>query len=212
MALGQPRICLHCGASVSGELCPQCGLSASAASLLLRRWTVLRTGVFLLGTLAFLAAAYRFPPLELDGMLIFIGALFVVGLLLAVRVERGAMRYGPVEIWRRLFRAVVPVPWLLAVLLVVNARFDRGQAEGWRTLVVGKFSASAMMPNHRLIVRSWREGHRFERVAVSAEDFDRFGVGDRIVVYVHSGLAGIPWVAGVGQLPAAGHLSWRSAH
>jgi hypothetical protein len=51
--------------------------------------------------------------------------------------------------------------------------------------------------SRRLVVRSWRESHRFERLAVDMDDFDRFRVGDGVVVAVEPGALGIPWYYGV---------------
>jgi hypothetical protein len=189
--------CLNCGGQTAGNRCEACGLDSDAASLLLRRRLLMRTGIFLLGTLAFLAVAYRYPPLELDGMLIFAGLVFFAALALAVWVERGALGGGQVEVAKRVFLGLVPVPWLLAGLLWVNASFDRAPTRGCPTTVVGKFAMAAMMPSRQLVVYSCREGTQYERVAVNREDYYRFAVGDHVVVRVHEGLAGIPWVAGV---------------
>lgn len=189
--------CLNCDAVLTGPVCEHCELTPAAASLVLRRKLILRTGMFLLGSLAFLAAAYRFPPLEMDAMLVFCGVIFFVGLALAVWVERGALRGGSIEIRKRIFMALVPVPWLLAGLLVVNATLDASPVHDRETRIVGKFSMSAMVPTRRLVVVSWRDGRRYERVPVSRDEYSEFHVGETVIVEVHSGLAGIPWVAGV---------------
>ena len=191
--------CLNCDAVLTGPVCEQCELTPAAASLILRRKLILRTGVFMLGSLAFLAAAYMFPPLQMDSMLIFCGIVFFLGLALAVWVERGALRGASIEIRKRLFMALVPVPWLLAGLLVVNAKLDNSPVRDWETRVVGKFSMSAMLPTRRLVVVSWRDGHGYERIPVSQDEYSEFHIGEEIVVQIHSGLAGIPWVAGVVQ-------------
>jgi hypothetical protein len=51
--------------------------------------------------------------------------------------------------------------------------------------------------SRRLIVPSWRPGRKFERIAVDADDFDRFHMGDSLEVGVEPGVLGIPWVYGV---------------
>ncbi|HVB98522.1 MAG TPA: hypothetical protein VNJ12_04225 [Candidatus Dormibacteraeota bacterium] len=178
-------------------MCEQCELTPAAASLVLRRKLILRTGMFLLGSMAFLAATYRFPPLEMDSMLVFCGVIFFAGLALAVWVERGALKGGGIEIRKRIFMALVPLPWLLAGLLVANAKLDDSPARLWETRVVGKFSMSAMVPTRRLVVISWRDGRRYERVPVSQDEYSEFHVGEKVVIEIHPGLAGIPWVAGV---------------
>ncbi len=210
MDAGRERRCLNCGAAFTGRSCPGCGLTDAAASLLLRRWTLLRTGIFLLGSLAFLAAAFRFPPLELDAMLIFTGVLFAAGLALAVMVERRALRLSQAEWMKHLFGALVPVPWVLAALIAANGWLDGSRPTTWQTSVVGKFSSSAMLPNRRLVVRSWREGRTVERLSVTEAEFARFHVGDSVVVYVHPGLAGIPWIGGVAAPPRAGQRFWKN--
>lgn len=202
------RRCLNCDTVITGPVCEGCELTQTAASLVVRRRVVFRTGLFLLGSLAFVAAAYRFPPLDMDGMLVFSGVIFFVGLGMAVWVERGALRGSQIAIRKRLFMALVPLPWLLAGMLVVNAKLDRAPVRLWPTRVVEKFSMSAIVPTRRLLVVSWREGRRYERVPVSRGEFSRFRVGERVVVEIHPGLAGIPWVARVvAYLPASGETS-----
>jgi hypothetical protein len=49
----------------------------------------------------------------------------------------------------------------------------------------------------RLIVRSWRDGEKVERLAVNSDDFDRFHAGDAVSVGVKPGALGIAWYFGV---------------
>jgi hypothetical protein len=53
--------------------------------------------------------------------------------------------------------------------------------------------------SNRLVVTSWREGRLLERVPVDRADFDRFRLGDGVVVLVQEGIAGVPWVYGVNR-------------
>ncbi len=53
---------------------------------------------------------------------------------------------------------------------------------------------------HRLVLPSWRSGHRWERVAVSAKLIAAIRTGDSVQVLIKPGLAGIAWVAGVEKL------------
>lgn len=189
--------CLNCGAEREADTCDFCGLTSSAAEFSLRRKLLNRTAVFLVGALAFVAASVRFPALELDGILIFIGVLFFPTLGLAVWVERRALRHTEVEAMKRIYYGLVPVPWLLALLLFANGAFDRGPPTLQETRVVGKFAMPGPVPSRRLVVISWREGRRFERVPVDRNDFDAFSRGDVVEVKMQDGLVGIPWVAGV---------------
>ncbi|HZV87474.1 MAG TPA: hypothetical protein VFF95_08015, partial [Candidatus Binatus sp.] len=51
--------------------------------------------------------------------------------------------------------------------------------------------------SRRLHVRSWRAGQKVEALAVNADDFDRFQIGDTVTVAVEPGALGIPWYFGV---------------
>jgi hypothetical protein len=189
--------CLNCGADRTADQCEACGLASAAAELMLRRKLWNRIAIFVLGSLGFLVSVGWYPPLELDAILIFVGVLFFSTIWLAIWVERKAARRLEVEASKRIFFGLVPVPWLLAVLLFANGNLDRSKPVEWDARVIGKLALSMPLPNRRLIVSSWREGRRFERVSVDRDDFIRFHQGDSIVVKVEGGLAGIPWVYGV---------------
>jgi hypothetical protein len=189
--------CLNCGAERAADVCDSCGLNSSAAEFSLRKRLLNRTAVFVLGSLAFVVASQRYPALELDTILIFIGILFFLTLGLAIWVERRALHHAEVEALKRVYYGLVPVPWLLSALLLANGALDHAPPQIEQARVVGKFSMRGPVPNCRLVVTSWREGHRIERIAVSRPDFDTFSRGDFVEVQVEGGLVGIPWVAGV---------------
>lgn len=189
--------CLNCGAEREAEICDACGLEPSTAELMLRKKLLNRTGIFLLGAIAFVAFSGEYPPLDIDRILIFIGVLFFLTLGIAIWLERRALKHVELEALKRVYYGLIPVPWLLAGLLLMNGAFDRAPFNEVESHVVGKFAMAGPLPNRRLIVRSWREGDEFERIAVDRIDFDQFSSGDPIEIKVKSGLVGIPWVAGV---------------
>jgi hypothetical protein len=189
--------CLSCGAEREGEVCDACGLDPAAAEFSLRKKLLNRTGVFLLGAIAFITASGRYPPLELDRILIFIGVLFFLTLSMAIWLERRALKHAEVEALKRVYYGLIPVPWLLAGLLLMNGALDHSRLGEVESRVVGKFSMYGPVPNRRLIVRSWRDGEVFERISVDRIDFDQFSNGDPIEIKIGGGLVGIPWVAGV---------------
>jgi 4-amino-4-deoxy-L-arabinose transferase-like glycosyltransferase len=189
--------CLNCGADRDADVCEACGLGSSAAEFSLRSKLLNRTAVFLLGALAFIVASGRYPALDLDEILIFIGILFFLTLGIAIWVEKRALQHAEVEALKRVYYGLIPLPWLLALLLLGNGALDNSRPQIETARVVGKFAMRGPVPSRRLIVTSWREGHHFERVPVDLVDFDRFTTGDIVEVQVKSGLVGIPWVSGV---------------
>ncbi len=189
--------CFDCGAERSSDRCEACGLSTVEAEFAFRRRLLSLVAVFLVGSIAFLPASHYYPPLELDGILIFVGLLFFFTLGLAGYLDWRARRHQEIEALKRIFRAFVPLPWLLAGLLWANGALDSSGGERRDTVVLGKFTMPGSLKQSRLTVQSWRSGRSIERVPVSRDDYSRFAPGDDIEVRVQPGLVGIPWVYAV---------------
>jgi len=191
--------CLDCGSPRTADQCPSCGLTSVAAELLFRRRLVARTAIFLVGSLAFPYVSQIYAPLDLDLMLVFFGLLFFAALTIAVVLERRARQHEELEVLKRIYAGFIPLPWILAATLFVNGRLDsQKNLAYYPTSVVSKFNMKGIVRgSRRLLVHSWRPGQRVERLAVTADDFDRFQDGDTGVVAVEPGALGIPWYFGV---------------
>jgi hypothetical protein len=191
--------CLDCGSERTTDQCPSCGLTSAAAEVMFRRHLVTRTAVFLLGSLAFPYVSQVYPPLDLDLMLVFFGAIFFGVLFLAVTLERRARNRKEIEILKRIYSGFIPLPWILAATLFINGRVDSAKSLVYYPSVVeGRFNMKGVVHgSRRLLVNSWRPGQRIERLAVDADDFDRFHDGDFVEVAVEPGGLGIPWYYGV---------------
>jgi hypothetical protein len=191
--------CLDCGSPRIADQCPVCGLTSAAAEVMFRRRLWRQTAIFLAGSLLFPYVSQIYPPLDLDLMLVFFGVIFFVALTLAVFLDRRASSRREIEVLKRIYAGFIPLPWILAATLVVNGRLDtQKNVVYYPTIVVGRFNMKGLVRgSRRLMVRSWRENQRVERLAVDLDDFDRFRVGDALVVGVEPGALGIPWYYGV---------------
>ncbi len=164
-----------------------------------RRRLVKRTAIFLAGSLAFPYVSQIYPPLDLDLMLVFFGLLFFLALTLVVILDRRARNRQELEILKRIYAGFIPLPWILAATLFVNGRLDSQKNVTYHpTTVDSRYNMPGIVRGtRRLFVKSWREGQKYERLAVDADDFDRFHSGDSVVVGVEPGALGIPWYYGV---------------
>lgn len=191
--------CLDCGAERQADQCASCGLTTAAAELVFRRKLIYRTLGFLAGSLCFPYVSAVFPPLDLDLMLVFFGVLFFVGLILAVLLDRLARRHAEIEVLKRIFTGLVPLPWILTAILFVNGKFDSPKNIEYipATVKATFYMKGIIRGSRRLVVNSWRPDRKWERIAVEADDFDRFHIGDSLEVGVEPGVVGIPWVYGV---------------
>ncbi len=193
--------CLHCGAERTADACEECGLTSAIAEVLLRRHLINLTGVFLLGAVLFIPASNLYPPLELDGILIFVGILFFLTLGLGIWLDFRARHHAEVEGLKRIFRALIPVPWLLGSLVYLNGFLDRSPGTTHSAAVVSKFNMPGWVRVRRLVVVSWRPERAVERIAVDADRYDLLRRGDDVEIVVRDGLAGIPWVSSVHRKP-----------
>jgi hypothetical protein len=187
--------CLDCGADRTADQCSSCGLTSAAAELVVRRRLIVRTTWYLVGALLFVYSSQVFPPLDLDLMLIFVGILFFIGLALAFLIDQRARQRGDIEIYKRLFFGLVPLPWIVAIMIFTNGKFDTAPPKRISARVISRFNMPGLLfKSRRLVVSSWRAGHEVERLPVGTFDFDRFRPGDDLFVGVQSGILGIPWV------------------
>jgi len=132
-------------------------------------------------------------------MLVFFGLLFFLALAIAVVLERRARQHQEIEVLKRIYAGFIPLPWILAATLFLNGRLDsQKNLAYYPTSVVSRFNMKGIVRgSRRLHVRSWRAGQKVEALAVNADDFDRFQIGDTVTVAVEPGALGIPWYFGV---------------
>jgi hypothetical protein len=189
--------CLSCGAERSADQCFACGLTSAAAELVLRRQLVVRSAWFLVGIIAFVTASQVFPALDLDLILIFGGVVFFLSLALGYLIDYRARKHQELEAIKRIYFGMVPVPWIFALMLFMNGKLDTSQPSRMHATVVSKFANTGLPRSRRLVVTSWRDGRRLERIPVDQNDFERFQKGDDIEVQAQRGALGVPWIYGV---------------
>lgn len=199
--------CLDCGSERTSDQCPVCGLTSAAAEVLFRRRLLRQTAIFLVGSLVFPYVSQVYPPLDIDAMLVGFGLLFFLTVVLAVFLERRAHAGKEVEILKHLFTGLIPVPFILSLLLFLNGKLDPPKNVVFHPATVeGRyFMRGLVRGSRRLFVYSWREGRKYERLAVDPDDYNRFEKGDKVNVGVEPGALGIPWFYGVYRSNSAVH-------
>src|SRR5260370_5090662 len=116
-------------------------------------------------------------------MLVFFGVLFFAALAIAVVLERRGRNHLELEVLKRVYAGFIPLPWILAVLLLVNGKLDSQKNVTYHpTTVVSRYNMPGIVRGtRRLFVRSWREGQGIERLAVDFDDYHLVRVGGLLV-------------------------------
>ena len=191
--------CLDCGSERTSDQCPTCGLTSAAAEVVFRKRLLVQMGIFLVGSLLFPTLSQIYPPLDLDAMLVFYGLVFFAALTLAIILDGRARARKEIELLKHLFTGLIPIPFILSVALFLNGRLDSPKNMAYHpTTVEGRYLMRGIVRGtRRVFVYSWRQDRKYERLAVDADDYDRFQTGDKVNVAVEPGALGIPWFYGV---------------
>jgi len=200
--------CLDCGSERTSDQCPVCGLTSAAAELVFRKRLLRQVAVFLAGSLLFPYISQVYPPLDVDAMLVGFGLLFFVALALAVFLDRRAHARKEIEVLKHLFTGLIPIPFILCLLLFLNGKLDSPKNVVYHPATIeGRYFMHGMVRgSRRLFAYSWREGRKYERLAVDTDDYERFKRGDRVNIGVEPGALGIPWFYGVYRAASTQHL------
>ena len=195
--------CLDCGSERTSDQCPTCGLTSAAAEVVFRKRLLVQMGIFLVGSLLFPTLSQVYPPLDIDAMLVFYGLVFFIAFTLAIVLDRRAHARKEIELLKHLFTGLIPIPFILSVALFLNGKFDSPKNLAYHaTTVEGRYLMRGIVRGtKRVFVYSWRAGRKYERLAVDADDYDRFRAGDKVNVGVEPGALGIPWFYGVYRSP-----------
>jgi len=140
-----------------------------------RRRLLKRTAVFLAGSLAFPYVSQIYPPLDLDLMLVFFGALFFFALAIAVVLDVGREIAGNSKCSKRVYSDFIPLPWILAAALLLNGKLTRKKNVAYHaTTVDSRYNMPESSAARADCCHSCAKGQKIERLAVDFDDYDRF--------------------------------------
>jgi hypothetical protein len=160
----------------------------------MKRWLVLVPIVGMIGLL-FVVAAYR--PLDEArfygiALVLFFLSLFLLSYL-AKREKSGddVRSFFPMTTWLAFGPACV------AAVVLVNGALDSSAVEPHTAIVTRKIVSRGKGVSYYLEISSWRPNRSSERVHVSYGVYLQLRINDPVILEVHPGALGIPWIEGV---------------
>jgi hypothetical protein len=92
-------------------------------------------------------------------------------------------------------------PLCVATVLLANGALDHFPVESHPEVVTQKLASRGKTNSYYLETPSWRSSGSFEKLQVSYRVYTQFQINDRVIVEVHRGALGIPWLGAVRKKP-----------
>ena len=92
-------------------------------------------------------------------------------------------------------------PLCVAAVLLANGALDHSPIESHPGMVTQKLVSRGKSNSYYLETPSWRSSRSFEKLQVSYRVYTQFQIDDPIIVEVHRGALGIPWLGAVRKKP-----------
>jgi len=103
-----------------------------------------------------------------------------------------------IERWRRVYVYSGLVLVIIALLLFVNGGLDDSPLNQVKATVVRKAVVEGRYGNqYNVTVSSWRPARSIENLNVRSDVFERAVVGKAVIVELHKGFLGLPWIGRV---------------
>jgi hypothetical protein len=102
------------------------------------------------------------------------------------------------EWWRRMYICSGLLLVIIALLLSLNGRLDNSPLRQVRATVIRKAVVEGRYGNqYDVTVSSWRPARSVENLNVRSDVFERAVVGKTVIIELHKGFFGLPWIGRV---------------
>ena len=148
----------------------------------------------IVGLIAFSYGVSRWRPLNPTPVYVLGFGLFFLSVFLLSHIRRKAKSgddvrsYFPAATW------LAFGPAFMAVIVLVNGPLDGSPVEQHQQVVTRKYISRGRGTSYYVEFSSWRPDRATERVSVSPNRYTEFRVNDPVIIDVHKGALGIPWM------------------
>jgi hypothetical protein len=142
-----------------------------------------------------------YPPVDrrlftLISFFLLLPSAFLIGY-----VQRKQKRGDDVSSFFPMTTLLALVPLCAATALLANGALDRLPVDAHPLVITAKLVRRGKSASYYLQVQSWRPNRSFEELQVPYRVYAQFQTNDPVVVEVHRGALGIPWLGEIRQGP-----------
>jgi hypothetical protein len=151
------------------------------------------TGFIMAGLSLSLRALFDYNILEYKQLWITTGTLAVL-LIILILIATKLPKFKSVQDYFMIFTLMIlTYSYSFGAYTISNCLFDKSAPKYYRTNIVQKEISKDRSTTYYIIVTSWHNTEKIEKVTVSSEDYDRTSIGDEIAIAEMKGLFGTPW-------------------
>ncbi len=151
------------------------------------------TGFIMAGLSLSLRALFDFNILEFKQLWITTGTLAACVIILILIATRFPEFKSIHDYFAILTFIILAYAYSFGAYTISNCLFDNSDPEYYQTKVIQKEISKGRSTTYYIIVASWHNAERFEKVTVSAEEYNEATIGSDIAIAEMKGLFGTPW-------------------
>jgi len=151
----------------------------------------------LAGLIGIMVATLIYPPLDRASFVMPLLLLFIACTFLLAQVQKKQRRGDDVSAFFPVTTWLAWAPVCVALIVLANGALDRNPVDSHPEVITQKLVRRGKSNSYYFQTPSWRPNHSFEELQVPYRVFTQFQTNDRIIVEVHRGAFGIPWLGAI---------------
>lgn len=151
------------------------------------------TGFIMAGLSLSLRALFDYNVLEFTKLWIATGTLAAL-IIILILIANNIPKFRSIHDYlAALALILLAYAYSFGAYTISNCLFDTSVPIYYQTKILQKEISKGLSTTHYIIVTSWRDGERFEKVSVSADEYNLAAIGSDIAIAEMKGLFGTPW-------------------
>ena len=151
------------------------------------------TGFIMAGLSLSLRALFDYNILDFNQLWITTGT-FAVLLIVIILIATKLPAFKSAQDYFVIFTLIIlAYSYSFGAYTVANCLFDNSAPEYYQSKIIQKEVSKGRSTTYYIIVTSWHDAEKIEKVTVSLDDYNQIAIGDEVAIAEMKGLFGTPW-------------------